>query len=327
MKLLEVKNISSEYTLRAGALKVLRDVSFDVESGRNLAVVGESGSGKSTLAYSLLNLIMPWEGKITSGEILFHQNEETTEILKLAEPEIEKLRGGKIAMIFQDPTAALNPVLRIGEQLEEAVRYHNKENFSEQERKTAVLSALKKVKLTERVYDSYPHQLSGGQKQRAVIATALINTPRLIIADEPTSGLDATIAGEIVELLLELKRNSGVAFIIITHDLRLAFRFSDEIIVLYAGEIVEKAKTSDLFHMPFHPYTKGLLRSLPNVENIKTELSPLRGSPPEMNNLPRGCPFYPRCENRFEPCQEKHPEMYEVGGANVRCFLYRKAAL
>lgn len=315
--ILEVRNLSSEYYLHGERIKILKDISFNLKKNGSLAVVGESGSGKTTIAYSIMRLIMPYEGKITTGEILYSTKEKKLDILKLTEEELRELRGKEISIILQDSNASLNPVLKVSRQLKEAI--HQK--LPAKELNEIALRSLEKVKLPSRIYDLYPHQLSGGQRQRVAIALSLINNPAILIADEPTTGLDATVAKEIIELLFDLK--DRLSIILITHDLRVAFAFCEEVIVMYAGEIFEKATTKSIIEVPKHPYTKGLIEAMPDIKQIKKPLKPLPGNPPDFKKLSNGCYFAHRCMFKMEICQKSHPEIYKSDDSYVRCFLYK----
>ncbi len=320
MDILKVENLSSEYLIHNKAVKILRDVSFTLKKGETIAVVGESGSGKTTLGYSILRLIMPWEGRITGGKILFNpENSGFQDILSVNKNDLRDIRSRKISIIFQDSNSSLNPVMKISSQMTELLE--NK--LSEKQKKSAAIAALQMVKLPERIYNSYPHQLSGGQKQRVAIAMSTLNNPEILIADEPTTGLDATIAREIVELLYELKEKYKMSLILITHNLRLAYSFCERIIVMYAGEVFETADAKSITNNPKHPYTMGLSEALPDARDIKKELKPLQGNPPSHEDLPQGCYFAPRCHFKMALCEKSHPEIFKADGTAVRCFLHK----
>lgn len=337
--LLEIKSLAVSFykdnPLHSGKLeaKAVDGVSFELRAGKTLSLVGESGCGKTMTAFAIMRLV-PEPGEISHGEILF-----AGKVLnKLSEKEMQKLRGNKMAMIFQEPMTALNPVLTIGSQIEEAVLAHF--NTPKKELKELVLELLRQVGIPspKERYEDYPHQLSGGMRQRIVIAMALINRPSLIIADEPTTALDVTIQRQILALLAELARKSGTATLLITHDLGVVREVSDEIIVMYAGKIMERASTADLFAAPMHPYTKGLIASIPGlaVKQSTSEagkrLPTIPGTVPSLWNKPKGCPFNTRCPKVFERCFAELPPLDSVNQSThttepphtVRCWLYAK---
>lgn len=321
--ILEIRNLSTEYYIHGRTVEILKDVSLTLEKGKSLAVVGESGSGKTTLGYCILRLIMPWEGRIKSGEILFNsQGRAGTDLLKMSDDDIRKIRGKKISAIFQNPGSALNPVMKISAQMEEMLPEYDTATNAKQK----ILETLEKVQLPTRIYDAYPHQISGGQKQRVAIAMSIINEPEIIIADEPTTGLDATIAREIIDLLISLKDRYHMSFMLITHDLRLALNFCDDTAVMYAGEIFEKNDSKSIINNPLHPYTKGLMAALPDAADVKKELTPLPGIPPNLEELPEGCYFAPRCAYKMDICEKAHPKIYRENGSEVRCFLCIKTS-
>lgn len=319
MNQLEINNLSVEYYRNKTVISALRGVALSIRAGETIAIAGESGCGKSTLAMSVLKLIFPGQGKITAGEITFNGSD----ILKLDGPALRGIRGKEIAVVFQDPFSSLNPVLTIEEQLTESVVAHNP-SVKRSELKTAAAQALKEVMFTdiERLLSSYPHQLSGGQRQRVVIAMAIINRPKILIADEPTTALDVTIQKEIMDLLDKLKKELNLTLILITHNLLLAKQRSERIAVMYAGEIVELNETRNVFSSPLHPYTRGLINSVPKLLG-KTLPQALSGQPPDLSIVAPGCSFYPRCPDRMEICLKNRPPDFNTGGAQVKCFLYK----
>ena len=292
-KILEVKNLSVSFNTYAGEVKALRNVSFSVAKGETLAIVGESGSGKSVTVQTIMKLIPMPPGEIKSGEILF----EGEDLVKVSDEKMRHLRGGKIGMIFQDPMTSLNPTIRVGKQIMEGILIHKK--VSKEEAKKQAIEMLRKVgipKPKERFYQ-YPHEYSGGMRQRAVIAIALSCEPDLLICDEPTTALDVTIQAQILDLINELKKELNVAVILITHDLGVVAETADRVIVMYAGEKLEEAPVKELFKNPKHPYTWGLLKSLPRLDMKENErLEAIPGTPPDLLNPPAGDPFAARSE-------------------------------
>jgi len=306
--LLEVNNLSTHFISKDGVVKAVDNVSFSIDRGEVLGVVGESGSGKSVTALSILRLIASPPGRIVGGEILF----EGKDLLKLSDKEIRKVRGRDIAMIFQDPMTSLNPVLSVGRQLAEPLMTHL--GLTKEQARRESVDLLKMVGIpnaSERVLQ-YPHQFSGGMRQRVMIAMGLACRPKLIIADEPTTALDVTIQAQILELLLKLRDETGAAVMIITHALGVVAGMANRTHVMYAGHIVESATTEELFANPRHPYTMGLLNSIPRMDERKERLDPIKGSPPDLLDLPAGCPFIPRCDYALSVCATVFPELRTV---------------
>jgi oligopeptide/dipeptide ABC transporter ATP-binding protein len=314
MALLEVKDLKTHFFTRNGVVKSVDGISFSLEKGEILGIVGESGAGKSITGFSMLGLIDK-PGKIVSGEIIFNGEDLT---LKTQE-ELEKMRGNDIAMIFQDPQTSLNPVITIGDQLMEAIFYHNKEK-SKKEIYDSCIDILKLVGLPapEKRMKSYPHQLSGGMKQRIVIAMALLNNPKLLIADEPTTALDVTIQAQILYLMKKLSSDFGSSLILITHDIAVVSQLCDKIAVMYAGKIVEYGKKEEVIFNPLHPYTKGLIECLPRLDDTKDRLYQIPGIMPSLLNLPKGCYFKDRCELVDKQC-DVYPSKQEVNKRIVFC--------
>jgi oligopeptide/dipeptide ABC transporter ATP-binding protein len=316
--LLRIENLSLEYYRNKKVLPAVRNVSFDLTAGETLAVVGESGSGKSSLALAVMGLISPADGKITAGKILFKDRD----LLTLNREQWRALRGKDIAVVFQDPFSSLNPVMTVGDQIAECITAHFPGTPATEVR-NRVKAALDEVLFSDpaRIAASYPHQLSGGQRQRIALAMAIVNRPQILIADEPTTALDVTIQKEILDLIDRLKKELSLTVLLITHDLALACRRSQEIAVMYAGEIVEKGPGELIFFAPAHPYTQGLISSVPRRGG---KISPfaLSGQPPDLTRLPPGCAFNPRCASRLEHCTALRPEACIINGVNVRCFLY-----
>ena len=320
--LLEVKNLRTQFKTRAGVVRAVDGVSFHLEEGELLGLVGESGCGKSITAMSLMRLISP-PGEIVGGEILFGGES----LLAASEDRMREIRGDDIAMIFQDPMTSLNPVYTVGEQIAEALRLHR--NLNRKHAREAAVDAMREVSIPDpaRRADDYPHQLSGGMRQRVMIAMALACDPKLLIADEPTTALDVTIQAQILELIDELRRTRDLAVLLITHDLGVVAEVADRVAVMYTGRIVEESPVEELFARPKHPYTEGLLRSVPKLTEAhvaKAErLSTIEGTVPKPTNLPEGCHFAPRCPHRMPRCTEGDIPLYQLeGGVSVRCVLY-----
>jgi peptide/nickel transport system ATP-binding protein len=324
--LLEVRNLQTQFPTRAGLVRAVDGVSFYIEGGELLGLVGESGCGKSITALSIMRLITP-PGRIVGGEIIF----DGKNLLGLTDQEMRQIRGDDIAMIFQDPMTSLNPVFRVGEQIAEALRLHRR--LSRKAARTAAIQTMQEVAIPDpaRRVDDYPHQMSGGMRQRVMIAMALACNPKLLIADEPTTALDVTIQAQILELLNELRKTRELAVLLITHDLGVVAEVADRVAVMYTGRIVEESAVDELFARPRHPYTEGLLRSVPKLtaEHVaKAErLETIEGVVPSPTNLPPGCHFAPRCPYRLPRCTEKEIPLYELeSGVKVRCVLFDLAA-
>ena len=315
--LLRVEHLSVHFEMPDHAFDVVRDISFSLDAGRTLCLVGESGCGKSMTALALLGLI-PEQGRIASGKILF----EGEELTRLPESALRRIRGRRIGMVFQEPMTSLNPVIRIGEQVAEPLMRHlgmNRRDALEQA--TALLRQVG-IPAPEKRLRDYPHQLSGGMRQRVTIAMALACKPHLLLADEPTTALDVTIQGQILELLRELSRLHGMGLLLITHDLGVVAEMADEVGVMYAGQIVERAPVKALFDKPLHPYTRGLMRSAPTPETLElARLETIRGSVPSPGNIPPGCPFRPRCPDAHDRCLAEPPPVCLSGDRDVRCWL------
>ena len=325
--LLEVNNLRTHFPTRAGLVRAVDGVSFYLDRGELLGLVGESGCGKSMTALSVMRLIAP-PGKIVGGEILF----DSKDLLKLSDSEMRQMRGDDIAMIFQDPMTSLNPVYTVGEQIAEALRLHRK--LSHKQARQAAIEAMREVAIPDpgRRASDYPHQLSGGMRQRVMIAMALACNPKLLIADEPTTALDVTIQAQILELLDDLRKQRELAVLLITHDLGVVAEVADRVAVMYTGKIVEESPVDELFARPKHPYTEGLLRSVPKLTSehvIKQErLETIEGTVPRPTDLPPGCHFAPRCSHRMPRCIEGEIPLYHIEGeVSVRCVLYDLAAV
>src|SRR3989441_1615061 len=324
--LLEVKNLKTYFPTRAGLVRAVDEVSFYIDRGELLGLVGESGCGKSMTALSIMRLIAP-PGKIVAGEILF----DGQGLLQLSNREMRDVRGNDIAMIFQDPMTSLNPVFTVGEQIAEALRLHR--GLSRKDARKAAVEAMQEVAIPdpEMRADDYPHQLSGGMRQRVMIAMALACDPKLLIADEPTTALDVTIQAQILELLNGLRKTRELAVLLITHDLGVVAEVADRVAVMYTGKIVEESPVDELFARPKHPYTEGLLRSVPKLtaEDVikKERLETIEGVVPSPTELPPGCHFAPRCSYRLPRCTEEEIPLYCLeDGVQVRCVLFDPAA-
>jgi oligopeptide transport system ATP-binding protein len=307
--LLEVKNLCTNFYTDDGVVKAVNGISYDLMEGETIGLVGESGCGKTVSALSLMRLIPNPPGKIVSGEIIF----EGQDLLKLNEEDICAIRGNKISMIFQEPMTSLNPVYTIGRQVGEPLELHK--NFSRDDALAESINLLAKVQIpdSQMRIKSYPHQFSGGMRQRAMIAMGMGCIPRLIIADEPTTALDVTIQLQLLELLKDLTRDFGTSMIIITHNLGIVARYADRINVMYAGRIIEKASARDLYADPRHPYTIGLMKSVPRLDQDRKEkLVPIEGQPPDLLAVPKGCSFHPRCQGAAERCREETPGLVAV---------------
>lgn len=307
--LLEIRDLRVEY--RRGNVAAVRGVSIELAPGESLGLAGESGSGKSTLALSVLRLLAPEAVRAVTGRILF----KGRDVLTLADRELRALRGGAVATVFQDPFSALNPVLTVGEQIEEVLELH-----AGGRNPARVRDLLARVRLPEpdRIYSSYPHQLSGGQRQRVCLAMAVAGGPDLLIADEPTTALDVTVQREILDLLDSLRRDLGMALLLVTHNIGLLSERTDRLGIMYAGELVEVGPTRPVLSDPRHPYTQGLLKSLPRLTKTADRLPALPGQPPDLGGLPAGCPFRPRCPGAFDRCEKESPVLRPVKGAADR---------
>ena len=321
MSLLEVKDLKTYFYTDAGVAKSVDGVTFSVDRGKVLGIVGESGCGKSVTSLSIMRLVDPTTGRYEGGSILF----DGQDILKLSEKEMQKLRGNKISMIFQEPMTSLNPVFTIGYQIEESLMLHKGMDKKVARQRAIELLELVGIPEAGKRVDEYPHQLSGGMRQRVMIAMALAGDPELLIADEPTTALDVTIQAQILDLLKELQEKLHMSIIFITHDLGVIAEMADEVVVMYAGEIVEKAATRDLFDDPKHPYTVGLMNSIPNINEEVERLKTLEGLVPNLYDMPKGCHFAPRCQYACPECEKEHIRLTELGGGRqVRCRRYEK---
>ena len=315
--LLEVENLQTEFRVKRGTVKAVNNVSFGVEKGEILAIVGESGSGKSVTSLSVMGLIRE-PGKVTGGKIVF----DGENLVGKSNKEMNSIRGDKISMIFQEPMTSLNPVYKIGDQIMESILIHTDLSKAEARETAIKMLDLVGIPSPEQRMEDYPHQMSGGMRQRVMIAMALSCNPQLLIADEPTTALDVTIQAQILELIDKLRNKIGMAVLLITHDLGVVAETADRVVVMYCGKIVEQADVKDIFTDPLHPYTKGLLASIPRLEEDRDRLYMIKGMVPDPTELPKGCSFADRCENCMEKCKEHMPALVDVGGRKVRCFLH-----
>ena len=322
--LLQVRDLRTYFYTDDGIVKAVDGVSFEVEQGETLGLVGESGCGKSVSALSLLRLIPNPPGRIVGGEVIF----EGEDLLKVDEDEIRHVRGNKIAMVFQEPMTSLNPVLSIGRQLTESLELHMKMDTTAALRRAIQLLDMVQIPEAAARISDYPHQFSGGMRQRVMIAMALACNPKLLLADEPTTALDVTIQAQVLEILARLSSELGTAVIIITHNLGVVARYADRVNVMYAGKVVETASARELYRNPRHPYTVGLLKSVPRLDQVrKQKLEVIEGSPPDLVNMPEGCSFYPRCTYRVERCKTEMPPLMPVGEKhNSACWEWQRVA-
>ncbi len=320
---LEVKDLHTSFFTDSGEVQAVNGVSFNLGRGKILGVVGESGSGKSVTAYSIMQILAS-TGKVVKGEILFNGEN----ILNYSKKQMDEFRGEKCSIIFQDPMTSLNPTFTVGWQLREALRLHTQyKTRSAANRRAIELLEMVGVNEPESRIKQYPFELSGGMRQRVMIAMALACEPDILIADEPTTALDVTIQAQILELMKDLQKKLGMAIILVTHDLGVIASMCDEIIVMYGGRVCERGTADDIFYHPCHEYTKGLLRSIPNVDNMKEKLVPIGGSPINMLAMPKGCAFCPRCENALKVCLDQEPEELQMpDGHYAACWLNVKKA-
>mgnify|MGYP000145231058 FL=1 len=318
---LEIKNLHTYFYTDGGVIKAVDGVDVELRRGATLGIVGESGSGKSVTSLSVMGLLAGTKGKIADGEILL----DGDDIVKLTKEQQRKLRGSKISMIFQEPMTSLNPVMKIGDQVAECVLQHEKISKKEALKKAEDMLRKTGVPRVEHMMKEYPFQLSGGQRQRVMIAMALVCKPEILIADEPTTALDVTIQAQILDLLKSLQKKLNMSIIIITHDLGVISEMADEVVVMYAGEIVEKAKTRELFDDPKHPYTVGLMNSVPDVDEDVERLRTLEGLVPSLYDMPKGCRFAPRCQFACPECEKERIKLLDLeDGRQVRCRRYEK---
>ncbi len=315
--ILEVNDLHTSFFTDAGEVNAVNGVSFKLEPGKTLGIVGESGSGKSVTAYSIMQ-ILAQTGRITGGEVLY----KGQDITKYSEKEMQKFRGSKCSIIFQDPMTSLNPVFTVGYQLEEAIMLHTNKTRAQAKERAIELLSLVGVNDPEKRLKQYPHEHSGGMRQRDMIAMALACEPDILIADEPTTALDVTIQAQILELMQKLQKKLGMAIIMVTHDLGVIASMCDEIIVMYGGRVCERGTADDIFYAPAHEYTKGLLRSIPRVENMNQKLVPIGGTPINLLNMPKGCAFCPRCDEAMKICLSEVPDELRISDSHLAsCWM------
>ncbi len=325
MPLIEVNGLKTYFYTEDGVVRAVDGVDFTIEPEKTLGVVGESGCGKSVTALSIMGLVQMPPGKIEEGEILFHQDGKVTDLTKLNPKgkEYRSIRGDQIAMIFQEPMTSLNPVYTIGNQIMEAIILHQHLNKKQAREKAIEMLRAVGIPVPEQRVDEYPHQLSGGMRQRAMIAMALSCNPSLLIADEPTTALDVTIQAQVLDLMNDLRKEFKTAIQFITHDLGVIADMADDVVVMYLGKIVEGSDVREVFHNPKHPYTQGLMNSIPSLASKKERLTPIKGVVPDPFDIPAGCGFEPRCPHAMEICKTKVPPLKEVApGHTVACWLY-----
>ena len=321
--ILSVQNLHTSFKTGKGEVLAVNGVSFNLDRGKILGIVGESGSGKSVTSYSIMQ-ILESNGRITEGNVLY----KGQDITKFTEKQMRDFRGKCCSIIFQDPMTSLNPVFTVGSQLREAIELHTDRRGKAAEERAVEMLTLVGVNEPEKRVKQYPYQLSGGMRQRVMIAMALACEPDILIADEPTTALDVTIQAQILELMQKLQKKLGMAIIMVTHDLGVIADMCDEIIVMYGGRVCERGTAEDIFYRPRHEYTKGLLRSIPNVDRIGEKLVPIPGTPINLLNMPKGCAFCPRCENAMKICIEQQPpEMQMTDGHFASCWLNVKAQM
>ena len=315
MTLIKVDNLHVHFPVEEGTVKAVKGISFEINSGETLAIVGESGCGKSTTAHALMQLLSS-PGVIADGSMLFNK----TDLAKQSDKYMQTIRGKDIAMIFQEPMTSLNPVIKVGEQIAETVRVHTGASKKEAWNKAVEMMDHVGIATPERRAEQYPHQMSGGMRQRAMIAMALACEPKLLIADEPTTALDVTIQAQILRLMRKLQKEFNTAILFITHDLGVVAEMADRVAVMYLGTLVEEAAVEQIFYRPQHPYTQGLLRSVPDVSKKAKRLNQITGTVPTLSNMPKGCPFHPRCEKATAKCQKQVPKLRDIAGHKVACF-------
>ncbi len=321
MALLELKNLRTVFDTDQGLIRAVDGVSFSIEAGKTLGVVGESGCGKSVTALSIMRLVHKPVGRIAGGEILF----EGENLLKKSEREMRSVRGNQVSMIFQEPMTSLNPVYTVGFQIMEPLMLHQNLSSGEARKRAVEMLDVVGIPNASRRVEEYPHQLSGGQRQRAMIAMALACNPALLIADEPTTALDVTVQAQILDLMLNLKNEFGSSIMLITHDLGVIAETAQHVVVMYAGKVVEEAPVKPLFKDPQHPYTRGLLRSIPKISEDRERLDVIPGVVPNPLNFPPGCRFHNRCPECFSKCTQEEPPLYILeDGRKCRCWLYER---
>jgi len=322
--ILEIDNLNTYFFTDIGVVKAVDGVSFDVPRGKTVGVVGESGCGKSVTSLSIMQLVQRPQGQIVDGEIRFNLDNQVYDIAKMPTEKMQKIRGNEISMIFQEPMTSLNPVFKVGMQIDEVIELHNPEMSKEQvSARTIEMIKMVGIANAEGVYEMYPHELSGGMRQRAMIAMALACTPKLIIADEPTTALDVTIQAQIMDLLRNLKDQINSSIMLITHDLGVIAEMADYVVVMYAGRVVEQGTAQEIFHSPKHPYTVGLMESKPSSNRKVERLYSIPGSVPNPIDMPNYCYFKDRCNKAFKACEGVYPPTYQISGTHkVACYQY-----
>ncbi|MBE4909367.1 ABC transporter ATP-binding protein [Bacillus luteolus] len=317
--LLEVKNLKTHFFKKKTVIPAVDGVDLKINKGETVALVGESGSGKSITSLSIMRLVPTPPGKIVDGEIYL----DGKELVSMSENDMCKIRGNEISMIFQEPMTSLNPVLTIGEQITEILTYHQKMTKNEANKKAIELLEMVGFSRAAELINDFPHRLSGGMRQRVMIAMAMSCNPKLLIADEPTTALDVTIQAQILDLMKEVSKKFDTSILLITHDLGVVSEIAERVVVMYGGQVVEEASVDDLFDEPFHPYTEGLMASIPAIDGEITRLQSIEGNVPSPENMPIGCRFAPRCVKAFDRCHSELPQLKQVNGQrSVRCFLY-----
>lgn len=317
--LLEVKNLKTHFFKKKTVIPAVDGVDLKINKGETVALVGESGSGKSITSLSIMRLVPTPPGKIVDGEIYL----DGKELVSMSENDMCKIRGNEISMIFQEPMTSLNPVLTIGEQITEILTYHQKMTKNEANKKAIELLEMVGFSRAAELINDFPHRLSGGMRQRVMIAMAMSCNPKLLIADEPTTALDVTIQAQILDLMKEVSRKFDTSILLITHDLGVVSEIAERVVVMYGGQVVEEASVDDLFDEPLHPYTEGLMASIPAIDGDITRLQSIEGNVPSPENMPVGCRFAPRCVKAFDRCHQELPQLKQVSGQrSVRCFLY-----
>ncbi|SME91174.1 ABC transporter ATP-binding protein [Desulfovibrio gilichinskyi] len=315
--ILKIKNLTTSFATPNGIIRAVDNASLELGQGETLAVVGESGCGKTVLSLSIMGLIPDPPGRITDGQVIY----KNQDLVLLTDKQMQKIRGNHLSMIFQEPMTSLNPVFKIGDQIGEALRLHK--GLDQQEAEQAAIEALALVGMPnpQTRVKSFPHELSGGMRQRVMIAMALACNPEILIADEPTTALDVTIQAQILRLLDDMKKKINGSIMLITHDLGVVARVATRVAVMYAGQLVECSNINDLFKEPLHPYTKGLLASVPKLGS-RADLTPIPGNVPPLNDLPDGCRFHPRCQYAFDKCKKLPPQLTVKEGREIRCWLH-----